>query len=103
MSTNAQWGLTTVIAKRFVIIRLDPLTALARMVIQEMEPHVLVCYLTVYIFCSGDINCFEVKEHNLGFQFECPIKVKRSKKADVIWVAVKRICSENYRETAIMT
>ena len=73
------------------------------MVIQEMEPHVLVCYLTVYIFGSGGINCSEVKEHNLGFKFESAIKVKRSKKADVVWVAVKRICSKNYKEAAIMT
>ena len=57
-----------------------------------MEPHVLVCNLTVYIFGRGGDNCSEVKRHCVEFQFESPVKVKRSKKADVVCVAVKRMC-----------
>ena len=67
MLTNAQWGLTTVTVKRFAIIPLDRLTALARKVIQEMEPHVLVGNLTLQIFGSGGIICSEVKQYKLGF------------------------------------
>ena len=68
-----------------------------------MEPLVLVCNLTVYIFGSGGVNCSDVEQHCVKFQFGSPIKVERSKKADVVCVAMKRICSNNEKETAIMT
>ena len=65
-----------------------------------MEPHVLVCNLPVYIFGSGSFIYSKVELHNLEFQFESPIKVERSKKPDVVFVAMKKICSNNFLKNA---
>ena len=62
------------------------------MVIQEMEPHVLVHNLTAYMFGRGSVIYSKVELHNLEFQFESPIKVRRSKKPGVAFVAMKKIC-----------